>query len=399
MGNIYSVCIVRGKDQVLERTFLKEFLKLSGIYVQECIVDEFGTAKEPEHIGCDICIKTEDVKDDQYLYTLKRIDSSKSDEDHLTEMQGTINRVLEQISESELWGNLNDLKELLDIFFSTDYLYYNYLSHLYLYQMSEEEKRVVLDAHIKCFNKMSRELKDGEKTVFFEYAYWNCARKINRLCTALSTQEVFNNKKVMEKVSLLSDNDKEFTMAKVLIGLIGLSTNLYWPSGESALKQAMEDEKGKKYSSFMHYALGHFYELHSESDVEKVWKEYEEAVKVNPESYRGRFKIACRKFNEHDKEDAYRRFYAIYLEMKEKKEHGYIRLLELEYYYKCIQILNSNYLWGKEIEREAVLSDDCQSIFEDGIFMRVLKQNDRKVCKEYFIQKMQGHRQNDILGR
>lgn len=399
MGNIYSVCIVRGKDQVLEGTFLKEFLKLSGIYVQECIVDEFGRVKETENMECDICIKTEDVKDDQYSYTLNRIDSSKSGENALKAMQKTIENVLGQISESKQWDNVEDLQKLLKIFINTKYLYDNFFSHLYLYQMPEEKKKEILKRYINCFIQMSKKLKKKEKSVFIEYAYWNCARKINRLCTALSTQEIFNNKKVMEKVSLLVDRDKKFTMAKVLIGLIGLSTNLYWPSGESALKQAIKDEKGKKYSSFMHYALGHFYELHSESDIAKAWEEYEEAVKVNEESYRGRFKIACRKFNEHKKSDAYEHFYAIYSEMKAKKENGFICLLELEYYYKCIQILNSDYLWEKEIEREAVPSDDCQSVFKDGVFMRVIKRNDRKDCKEYFMQKMQGHRLNDILGR
>lgn len=123
----------------------------------------------------------------------------------------------------------------------------------------------------------------------------------------------------MEKISLLADRDEKFTMAKVLIGMIGLSTNLYWPSGESALKQAMKYEMGKKYSSFTHYALGHFYELHSEPDIEKAWEEYEEAVKVNQESYQGRFKIACRKFNEHNKSDAYKLFYTIYRKILQKQ--------------------------------------------------------------------------------
>lgn len=118
--------------------FLKEFLKLSGIYVQEYIVDESCSLKEPESIGGDICIKTEEIEDSRYMYT---------------------------ISNSKLWDNIEDLNKLSNIF-GANYLYYNYLSHLYLYQMTELEKQKVFDAHIKCFNQMLQELKAGKNSFF-----------------------------------------------------------------------------------------------------------------------------------------------------------------------------------------------------------------------------------------
>lgn len=399
MENIYSVCILRKKEQVLETTFLEEFLKLSGIYVQECVINEKYMLKEPKNIGVDICIKTENVEYSKYPYRIYNIDNEKLGNKALKSLKEKIKDVLDQIAENEQWDTVEDLQILLKIYFDTNYLYYNYWTHLYLYQMSKEEKETILEKYIECINKMSKELGKGNKSVFFEYAYWNCARKINRICVALSIQEVFDNKKLMERVYLLAQKDEKFTMAKVLIGLIGLSTKLYWTDGETILKQAIECEKGKKYSDFLHYTLGHFYELHSENDIEKAWEEYEEVIKINPENYRGQFKIACRKFSENNKADAYLVFLNIYSKMREKKDGGWILPLELEYYSKCVQILNNEYLWDKMIERVEIPSDDCKSFSKKYIFEQVLKRNDNKKYREYFCEKMKGYRQNDILGR
>ena len=62
-------------------------------------------------------------------------------------------------------------------------------------------------------------------------------------------------------------------------------------------------------------------------------------LEICPNNYRATFKKACH--NLDDKEKACQDFIEIYKQMKEKEESRDIQPLEIEYYYKCICILNN----------------------------------------------------------
>lgn len=179
-----------------------------------------------------------------------------------------------------------------------------------------------------------------------KYAYLNCCRQVNKICAECRQIAVFDDSKLMAAAVKLCEEDKRFTIAYVLAGLIGLRNPDTESQAEQYLQQVIEREKGVVYADFVYYVLGEYYEV-DRHDWMFGWMWYQRMVGCPLQERRGKpvsdgmynIKLSNRMIQTGQTDEAWK----ILTEMKEKLEEkytlGYISLDEVSMWYQCTRMM------------------------------------------------------------
>ena len=413
MVKLRSVCIIEKTEQEVPAVYLKEFFMFAGVYVCENVVDfsKIAEIKNRKSYDVDMYIDlTTDENDDELVnnsIVYIRLPISKNEElNSQSKRKKFGNAVFELIWDKLEQYMQNDeargFRVLSDIFVNNDYAHRHYLSHLYLNQMSENEKSKLYDVYVKCFKDIYDEINKNLRSLNLHYAYLNCARKINRIDISCNRQTLFDEVKVMETAHNLVESDPSFTIADVLAGQIAFSRSSVWKEGIYYLKEALEREHTKKYISFVFYCIGHFYEV-EQKDLNRAEKFYNYIKRFDSENYRMNFKIGWIHYCKSEYNEAISYFYKVYQQMQAKAKTKWIQPLEMEYWYKCALILSkSEMLKNTSAEQEPVAQNMVEDIknktFEDSNFVsNFLSSKEKKIYKQYFMRKMEEHSYSLII--
>lgn len=347
MENLYSVRIIRRENQVVQGVYIKEFWKLCGVYVNEFVVEYDNIADDHDMVDCNIFLD-EDIMDLVELESKYKINIVKgqikedlSSKDKRRKFGRRIEKDLLKIPLLLEWNNewKEDFKQLYNAFVDSDFAYNNYLTHLFLNQFSEEMKLTQLEVLKDCLNKIYASNQAIEGLVQRRFAYFNCARKINRVNMSFEGRRVFDDEKLMKVTHQMSIEDIRFTMGDVLAGLIGVNRKDLWEIGEMHLQMALAKELDNKYSAFIYYALAHYYEINQQNE-KQAWELYKEMKEIAPENYRMLFKHAAQEFREKKQLQSWQSFLHLYNNIGNRICKKWFQPLELEYYYKCARILS-----------------------------------------------------------
>lgn len=382
MEKLRSVCIIARLDQMVPAVYLKEFFMFAGVYVyiHESIAgtDEISEIKKRKNHEVNVYIELtgneeEDVSEclnnstvyiklfigaDQKLNAPK-LNSPKSRRDFGSVIFGNVWTKLGKFMQDK--DEIRGFKSLSEIFVKRDYAHEHYLSHLYLNQMSDKKKNSLLEFYLECFKEIYNELRKNEDSLNLTFAYLNCARKMNRIDMSCNRQTLFDEIKVMKMAHGLTKIDPSFTIADVLAGQIAFSRSSMWTEGEHYLNEALQRESRKKYSSFVYYSIGHFYEA-EQDDLDTAEKFYNYIKEFDPENYRMNFKLGWIRYCRSEYNEAWNYFYKVYKQMKDKKDTGWIQPLELEYLYKCACMLGRIETPKSTHMEQSILKNDILAI-------------------------------------
>ena len=411
MEKLYSVRIIRKENQVVQGVYIKEFWMLCGVYVNEFIIEYDNTSIDNDMVDCNIFLD-EDIMDLVELESKYKINIVKgqikedlSSKDKRRKFGRRIEKDLLKIPLLLEWNNewKEDFKQLYNAFVDSDFAYNNYLTHLFLNQFSEEMKLTQLEVLKDCLNKIYASNQAIEGLVQRRFAYFNCARKINRVNMSFEGRRVFDDEKVMKVTHQMSIEDIRFTMGDVLAGLIGVNRKDLWEIGEMHLQMALAKELDNKYSAFIYYALAHYYEINQQNE-KQAWELYKEMKEIAPENYRMLFKHAAQEFREKKQLQSWQSFLHLYNNIGNRICKKWFQPLELEYYYKCARILSKipeeiairmgiPHINEREIERIE------RNYFLQSNFMKKFLFNDnlKEIYIWYFMKKMKSHKISDII--
>ena len=415
MEKLRSVCIIQRIYQNVPAVYLKEFFMFAGVYVCEEIIDPdmINEIKNWEQKEANLYI---DLTASENGY--KEIDTSTVYLKLALEERVKLNTINGRAGFGKtvfliLWEQLhfcmqdeNEIKgfrSLADIFVDTDYAHKHYLSHLYLNQMELEEKNILSEFYLDCFRKIYDEYNKNPYSLNLSFAYLNCTRKMNRIDASCNRQTLFDEIKVMENAHEMFEIDSSFTIADVLAGQIAFSRNSTWEEGKYYLQEALRQERTKKYSAFIYYCMGHFYEV-EEKDLNIAEKLYSAIRFLNPGNYRMNFKLGWIQYCRSEYLEARHYFDKVYKQMKVKEDEGWILPLEMEYKYKCALILNKSEVLKntlsaeKQSVSEGELLDIKNKIFNNSFFVSdFLDQEEIELYRKYFQKKIDEHKYNLIL--
>ena len=411
MEKLYSVRIIRKENQVVQGVYIKEFWMLCGVYVNEFIIEYDNTSIDNDMVDCNIFLD-EDIMDLVELESKYKINIVKgqikedlSSKDKRRKFGRRIEKDLLKIPLLLEWNNewKEDFKQLYNAFVDSDFAYNNYLTHLFLIQFSEEMKLTQLEVLKDCLNKIYASNQAIEGLVQRRFAYFNCARKINRVNMSFEGRRVFDDEKLMKVTHQMSIEDIRFTMGDVLAGLIGVNRKDLWEIGEMHLQMALAKELDNKYSAFIYYALAHYYEINQQNE-KQAWELYKEMKEIAPENYRMLFKHAAQEFREKKQLQSWQSFLHLYNNIGNRICKKWFQPLELEYYYKCARILSKipeeiairmgiPHINEREIERIE------RNYFLQSNFMKKFLFNDnlKEIYIWYFMKKMKSHKISDII--
>lgn len=339
MEKLYSVRIIRKENQVVQGVYIKEFWMLCGVYVNEFIIEYDNTSIDNDMVDCNIFLD-EDIMDLVELESKYKINIVKgqikedlSSKDKRRKFGRRIEKDLLKIPLLLEWNNewKEDFKQLYNAFVDSDFAYNNYLTHLFLNQFSEEMKLTQLEVLKDCLNKIYASNQAIEGLVQRRFAYFNCARKINRVNMSFEGRRVFDDEKLMKVTHQMSIEDIRFTMGDVLAGLIGVNRKDLWEIGEMHLQMALAKELDNKYSAFIYYALAHYYEINQQNE-KQAWELYKEMKEIAPENYRMLFKHAAQEFREKKQLQSWQSFLHLYNNIGNRICKKWFQPLELEYY-------------------------------------------------------------------
>ena len=393
MERIYTVRLIRENKQAIQGIYLKEFWKLCGVYVREYVTDnDLLQQKELEQeVDCNIYFgkimqtKWQNRAKAKYDFLLNlgnaKIFNTTTRRGNLGDC---LQNLLVNMGEELSWDEelKHEFQKILDMFIECDYAYNEYKFHLFVSQM-KNSRDGLLGVYKNCLNQL---LDDGRlmEGQYIRFAYINCARKYERICTEDEKIGYFEKRDLMCEAHKLTERDDKFTSGDMLAGMIGLSYRPLWDEGEAYLKNAIEKEKEQKHCAFMYYALGHFYEW-QRGNLEKAWKEYEKIEKVDDQNYRMIYKMACREVRNGELEEAIKTFKSIYEKMKRLSDSKWISPIELEYYYKCANFLSVHGRVSadevREIREKEFERSECISNF--------FAKSDMKICKEMLLETME----------
>lgn len=412
MENLYSVRIIRRENQVVQGVYIKEFWMFCGIYVNEFVIEYDNV--EDDHDIVDFNI----VLDENAMYlnklkarhTISIIERRKtrldlSGQEKRQRYGKKIGNYFLEIPQILGWNTewTKDFTKLYKIFVDSDFAYNNYLTHMYLNQFSDHMNLIQIEILNNCLSGIYVGNEDMEGLILCKFAYFNCARKINRISASMKLRRVFDDEKIMEIAHQMSVDDEKFTMGDVLAGLIGLSKEELYTLGESYMHKALNKEGYNKYSAFIYYSLAHYYEVDQQNN-EKAWELYCNMKNIASQNYRMLFKHATQLFHKKNYIDSWKKFFDIYNMMRYRINNLWAQPLELEYCYKCAKILN-------RIPREVsvmigvspIKEEDIQKIekedYRKSKFMNnfIFNNNLKEIYVWYFKNKMESHKRSDIL--
>lgn len=421
MENLYSVRIIRRENQVVSGVYIKEFWMFCGVYVNEFIIEQDKVSGDKDKVTCNTILQENGVDIDELKadYNIKVTGINDSinllSKDRRISFGNQIKGDILGISKCLKWNKngVEEFKRLYEAFVNSDFAYNNYLTHLFLEQFGYDMKMTQLEILNNCMDEIYARDEEIEGLIYRRFAYFNCARKINRICDSLKVARVFKDERVMIAAHELSVENEEFTMGNVLAGLIGLSKKKLWLDGEIYIQKALDREAYNKYSAFIYYALAHYYEKQRKNKKE-AWRLYQNMRKVDSNNYRMLFKYAAYVFykNKYATHELHKNsyinswilFFELYNLIERQVDRGWIQPLELEYYYKCARIL-SDIPEDKAVRMgmQPIKAEDIKRIevndFQRSNFMNKILFNDnlREVYKKYFRDKMESYRLDNIV--
>lgn len=336
----YSVMMIRDADQLIPAKYVCQFFKLCGIYVYDYAMPQHAEGSGlPDCFGFDcVMLMTRQNNAKTVLNTysnqsivefpiLAGMDlSSREKRKEFGKEAKT--KVLDAVGD--------DLADTYDIFVDEDVAYLDFMLR---WRVAPDR----LDNWLSVCNKLPF---DG--CVQQRYAYMNCCRKVNKICTKSRRIAVFDDGKLMDAAVKLCEEDSKFTAAYVLAGLTGLRNPDTETQAEQYLQQVTEREKGVVYADFVHYVLGEYYEL-DRHDWMFGWMWYQRMVGCPLQERRGKsvadgmynIKLANRMIQTGQADEAWK----ILAEMKEKLEEkytlGYISLDEISAWYQCTGMMEA----------------------------------------------------------
>ena len=228
----------------------------------------------------------------------------------------------------------DDLADTYDIFVDEDVAYLDFMLR---WRVAPDR----LDNWLSVCNKLPF---DG--CVQQKYAYLNCCRKVNKICAECRQIAIFDDSKLMAAAVKLCEEDKKFTIAYVLAGLIGLRNPDTESQAEQYLQQVTERKNGVAYADFVYYTIGEHYEI-DRHDWMFGWMWYQRMVGCPLQERRERpvadgmysIKLANRMIQTGQTDEAWK----ILTEMKEKLEEkytlGYISLDDVSMWYQCTRMM------------------------------------------------------------
>lgn len=408
MEKLRSVCIIARLDQMVPAVYLKEFFMFAGVYVyiHESIagIDEISEIKKRENHEVNVYIDLTEIKngserlDDSTVYielfvnAEKQLNTPGSRYDFGSKIFTMIWRELGKFMQDK--DEIRGFKSLSEIFVKKDYAHEHYLSHLYLNQMFDDRKEKLSEFYLGCFKEIYKQLIENIESLNLTFAYLNCARKMNRIDMSCNRQTLFDETKVMKMAHGLTKTDPSFTIADVLAGQIAFSRSSMWTEGEHYLNEALQRESRKKYSSFVYYCIGHFYEA-EQDDLDKAEEFYNYIKEFDPENYRMNFKLGWIRYRRSEYNEAWNYFYKVYKQMNDKKDAGWIQPLEAEYLYKCESMLGRIETPKSMYMGQSILKNDILEIkdmaFESDFISNFLSDNDRSIYEPCFIKKMKDY--------
>lgn len=389
----YSVIVIRDEDQLIPAKYINRFFKLCGIYTYDYAMPQHaGNSGFPDCFGFDCIIlmtHQSNAKASLKTYSNQSIvefpvpaDANLSDREKRKEFGKEAKaKVLETVGD--------DLTDTYDIFVDEDVAYLDFMlrwrvapdrldDSVNLCSPTPDVDGVSDSSYTSSKLRIDRQpLKSSNESgkagelskvgrglssiddwlsvcnklpfdgcVQQRYAYLNCCRKVNKICAECRQIAVFDDSKLMAAAVKLCEEDKRFTIAYVLAGLIGLRNPDTESQAEQYLQQVIEREKGVVYADFVYYVLGEYYEV-DRHDWMFGWMWYQRMVGCPLQERRGKpvsdgmynIKLSNRMIQTGQTDEAWK----ILTEMKEKLEEkytlGYISLDEVSMWYQCTRMM------------------------------------------------------------
>lgn len=383
MENIHSARIIYKIEESVQAVYLKEFLMFYGVYVREYVVeDNNNLMSDFQMVDLNIMFSNISFENKKLLskhnitiFSNEHYNGSLATLDARKQFGQKIKKVfLNNPTILNLFGDQKEFEQIWDVFIDQDYAYRDYWCHSLVTEMSKEKIDELIQIYVNCMNSLNVEPK-LEGGIYLQYAYLNCARKYERLLKLNHYQNYFNSEKLMARSTSLKDRDSMFSIGDALAGIIGLgSINHIWEKGESCIKSAFEAEQNNEHIAFLYYILGDFYEW-NRKDLETASSFYNRMNIIVPNNYRALYKVACEKYKNGKKKEAYDIFFKIYDSMYMKEQCGWIKPQEIEYYYKCAEITShmknsSNGCYGRRnFHSEQGIQDIRYKLFSNSKFV------------------------------
>lgn len=389
----YSVIVIRDEDQLIPAKYINRFFKLCGIYVYDyAMPQQAGNSGFPDCFGFDCAILM--THQNNAKATLKTYSNQNIVEFPVPAGMDLSSREKRKEFGKEAKAKVletvgDDLTDTYDIFVDEDVAYLDFMLRWRVApdrlddsvnlcsptpdvdgvsDSSYTSSKLRIDGQpLKSSNesgkagelsKVGRGLSsiddwlsvcnklpfDG--CVQQKYAYLNCCRQVNKICAECRQIAVFDDSKLMAAAVKLCEEDKRFTIAYVLAGLIGLRNPDTESQAEQYLQQVIEREKGVVYADFVYYILGEHYEV-DRHDWMFGWMWYQRMVGCPLQERRERpvtdgmysIKLANRMIQTGQTDEAWK----ILTEMKEKLEEkytlGYISLDDVSMWYQCTRMM------------------------------------------------------------
>lgn len=334
----YSVIVIRDEDQLIPAKYICQFFKFCGIYIYDYVMpQQAGGSSLPDCFGFD-CIMLM-TRQDNAKTALKTSSTQNIVEFPVPAGMDLSSREKRKEFGKEAKAKVletvgDDLTDTYDIFVDEDVAYLDFMLR---WRVAPDK----LDDWLSVCNKLPF---DG--CVQQKYAYLNCCRQVNKICVECRQIAVFDDSKLMAAAVKLCEEDKKFTIAYVLAGLIGLRNPDTESQAEQYLQQVTEREKGVAYADFVYYTIGEHYEV-DRHDWMFGWMWYQRMVGCPLQEHRERpvadgmysIKLANRMIQTGQTDEAWK----ILTEMKEKLEEkytlGYISLNEVSMWYQCTRMM------------------------------------------------------------
>lgn len=205
MENLYSVRIIRRENQVVSGVYIKEFCMFCGVYVNEFIIEQDKVSGDKDEVTCNIILQENGVDIDgleaDYNIRITGINDSinLSSKDRRISFGNQIKGDILGILKCLKWNKngAEEFKRLYEAFVNSDFAYNNYLTHLFLEQFGYDMKITQLEILNNCMDEIYARDEEIDGLIYRRFAYFNCARKINRICDSLKAARVFKDERVM----------------------------------------------------------------------------------------------------------------------------------------------------------------------------------------------------------
>lgn len=406
---IYTLRIIRSMEQCVLAVYLQQFFKLCGIYVWEYVVDDNESIYDTETADVNLLLtawkmqrKMPNAWFDYSADKLTEDSIGQKDGQNITLLaENILEEMFQQVSRKQYKNLYHVFDKLVLIFTKHDYARVDYVKHCFCHQLNEKSIFFAQN-YYNCYAELRKQVAEDDGAFpYLRFAMLNCARKINDICRCNGNSLFFRQDVLIKEAAKLGRQYPDFTMGDVLAGTLALGQGDLWRDGVYYLNSVTKKEKGHSYIHFVHYCLGHYYEVEQRS-FESAWPHYARILELAPNSYRAMFKEGCRYLRVRDFRSAYVVFETVLSVLEAKRARGWIQPLELEYDYKC-HYLNARIkrVYLNDSDGAKVLSEKAkllsENAFGESCFMTEFFGSHLEECGKYHKKKLISHKFNDIV--